>query len=128
MGNDSEEQASAGVSEKERRDFLIYTTAVVGATGAVCAVWPFVHSMNPSKDTLALSSTEVDLSPIEEGQSITVMWRGKPVFVRHRTADEISEANDTNLASLPDPEPDTDRVVKPQWLVTSCYKFRPCNF
>ena len=75
--------------------------------------------MNPSADVLALSSTEVDLTPVVAGQSITVLWRGKPVFIRHRTAAEIEEARGVNLDDLPDPQPDAERVTegKEQWLV-----------
>lgn len=100
-----------------RRDFLLYATTAVGAVGTAIALWPFIHSMNPAADVLALSSTEVDLSPIAEGQSITVTWRGKPVFIRHRTAREIEEARSANASGLPDPQKDEDRVQKPQWLV-----------
>ncbi len=100
-----------------RRDFLLIATSVVGAAGAAFAVWPFVDSMNPAADTLALSSTEVDLSPIEEGQSITVVWRGKPVFIRKRTAAEIKEAQAVKLEDLPDPQLDKERVKKPEWLI-----------
>lgn len=102
---------------KSRRDFLIVATATVGGLGTALAVWPFVHSMNPAKDTLALSSTEVDLSPIEEGQSITVTWRGKPVFIRYRTAEEIETARSVKAADLIDPQTDEDRVQKAQWLI-----------
>jgi len=100
-----------------RRDFLLYATTAVGAVGTAIALWPFVHSMNPAADVLALSSTEVDLSPIVEGQSITVTWRGKPVFIRHRTARDIEEARNVNVADLPDPAKDEDRVQKPEWLI-----------
>ncbi len=103
--------------EKSRRDFLIVATATVGGLGTALAAWPLVDSMNPAKDTLALSSTEVDLSPIEEGQSITVVWRGKPVFVRYRTQAEIDEAAAVDTADMIHPESDTDRVQKAQWLI-----------
>jgi len=73
--------------------------------------------LNPAADVLALSTTEVDLSPVEVGQSITVVWRGKPVFIRHRTPKEIEEARDVNLNDLRDPQPDKARVEKPEWLV-----------
>jgi len=88
MSDTADPAASAEIDEQTRRDFLFTTTAAVGAVGLATAVWPFIDQMNPAADTLALASTEVDLGPIEEGQSITVVWRGKPVFVRHRTADE----------------------------------------
>jgi ubiquinol-cytochrome c reductase iron-sulfur subunit len=73
--------------------------------------------MNPAADTLALANIEVDVSKIAEGQSITVKWRGKPVFIRHRTPDEIGKANATEVTDLRDPELDQDRAEKPQLLV-----------
>ncbi|MFQ5955956.1 MAG: ubiquinol-cytochrome c reductase iron-sulfur subunit [Kiloniellales bacterium] len=100
-----------------RRDFLYVATAGFGTVGTALATWPLIHSMNPSADVLALASTEVDLSVIEEGQSITVVWRGKPVFVRRRTADEIEAARADDAADLKDPEPDAERVKKPEWLI-----------
>lgn len=103
--------------DKSRRDFLIVATSTVGAVGTGLAVWPFVDSMNPAADTLALSSTEVDLSPIEVGQSITVVWRGKPVFVRHRTQVEIDESAAVTAEEMIDPEADADRVQKLEWLI-----------
>ena len=100
-----------------RRDFLIVATGTVAVVGAAAAVWPLVDSMNPASDTLALASTEVDLGPIAEGQSITVQWRGKPVFIRHRTADEIKEARAIDAATLPDPKRDEERAPNAKWLV-----------
>jgi ubiquinol-cytochrome c reductase iron-sulfur subunit len=100
-----------------RRDFLLIATSTVGVIGTALAVWPFIDSMNPAADTLALATTGVDLSAVEEGQAITVVWRGKPVFIRHRTAAEISEAEAVPLDDLPDPEPDSERAEKPQWLI-----------
>ena len=100
-----------------RRDFLLIATSAVGVAGAALAAWPFIDSMNPAADTLALASTEVDLSAIEEGQAITVVWRGKPVFIRRRTAEEIEAAATESIAGLPDPEEDAKRVQKPEWLV-----------
>jgi ubiquinol-cytochrome c reductase iron-sulfur subunit len=73
--------------------------------------------MNPSADVLALASIDVNLSPVAVGQAITVSWRGKPVFIRHRTSEEIQAARSVNLAALPDPQPDSARVIKPEWLV-----------
>jgi ubiquinol-cytochrome c reductase iron-sulfur subunit len=73
--------------------------------------------MNPGKDTLALASTEIDLSPLKEGQSLTVIWRGKPVFIKHRTPQEITEAKNTDLNDLIDIEDDADRVKNDKWLV-----------
>ncbi|SCA56409.1 Ubiquinol-cytochrome c reductase iron-sulfur subunit [Candidatus Terasakiella magnetica] len=104
-------------SGESRRDFLLLATSAVGAAGVAGAIWPFVDSMNPSADVLALSTTEVDISQIEEGQSVTVVWRGKPVFVRHRTAAEIEQAAKDDSASLVDVQKDADRVQKPEWLI-----------
>ncbi len=75
--------------------------------------------MNPSKDVLAVSSVEIDLAPIPTGQGITVMWQGKPIFVRHRTDKEIAEARDVKLSDLPDPQADKARVKAghDQWIV-----------
>lgn len=102
-----------------RRDFLYLTAAAFGAVGAGSVAWPFIHQMNPAADTLALSTTEVDLSPIEEGQAITVMWRGKPVFIRHRTAKEIEEARAGDAEDLRDAQTDAQRVKEghEKWLV-----------
>ncbi len=66
--------------------------------------------MNPAADTLALASTEVDISPVQEGQAITITWRGKPVFIRHRTADEIARAQKVDVKELRDPQTDAQRV------------------
>ena len=99
-------------ADESKRDFLLYSTLAVGAVGTVAAVWPFVDSMNPSKDVLALASTELDLSSVEEGQSITAIWRGKPVFIRRRTAKEIEAAETAKLSYLNDPEADSARVKK----------------
>lgn len=113
---------NATVSEQKgttRRDFIVLSASAMAGVGGAATLWPFVDSMNPSADVLALASTEVDLSPIEEGQEIKVMWRGKPVFIRHRTAKEIEKANAIALKDLPDPQADSDRVKegKEQWLV-----------
>jgi ubiquinol-cytochrome c reductase iron-sulfur subunit len=102
-----------------RRDFLLLTAQAMGAVGAGALLWPFIDSMNPSADVLALSSTEVDLTPIAEGQEIKVMWRGKPVFIRHRTPKNIEDAKAVDISGLRDPETDAARVQKghEQWLV-----------
>jgi len=89
----------------------------MAAVGVGAAIWPLVDSLNPAADALAVSSTEVDIGPIAEGQAITVMWRGSPVFIRHRTPKEIEEAQDVNLGDLRDPATDSDRVQKPEWLI-----------
>ena len=103
--------------DNKRRDFLQLSTITIGAVGTAAFVWPFLKSMNPAEDTLALGTTEVDVSLIEEGQSITVKWRGKPVFIRKRTKEEIEEAKEVDFTDLIDPEQDIDRVKKEEWLV-----------
>jgi len=97
-------------ADENRRDFMVLTASAVGGVGAAVAAWPLVDSLNPAADTLALASIEVNLAPLERGQSIKVKWRGKPVFIRRRTAKEIEEARSVNLSELPDPQPDTERV------------------
>jgi ubiquinol-cytochrome c reductase iron-sulfur subunit len=100
-----------------RRDFLQLVTASFAAIGVGAMAWPFISSMNPARDVLALSTTEVDLSPIAAGSAVTVMWRGKPVFVRNRTPEEIKEARAVPLSELKDPQTDQARVKKDNWLV-----------
>lgn len=112
-----EKQLSSEKDTGSRRDFLYLSSISIGGLGVAAFIWPFLKSMNPAEDTLALGSTEVDLSDISIGQSITVKWRGKPVFIRRRTQEEISEANSVDLAKLPDPMSDKDRVQKDEWLV-----------
>lgn len=115
--------ASQKADSQEKRDFLVITGSALAAVGAGAAVIPFVDSLNPAADTLALSTTEVNLAAIAEGQSVTVIWQGKPVFIRHRTADEIAKAKADEAAVLPDFEKDADRVVDlkgkihPEWLI-----------
>ena len=103
-----------------RRDFMTLTASSMAAVGAVCAVWPLVDALNPAADVLALSSIEVDLSHIQPGQTVTVKWRGRPVFVRYRTSAQIEESREVKLSELRDPETDQDRVKlgKDQWLIT----------
>ncbi len=108
---------SGGQDGVKRRDFLVISTTAFGGVGVVVAAWPFVHQMNPTADVLALSSIEFDISGIAEGQSVTVKWRGKPVFIRHRTPAEIAAARAVDLADLPDPESDEARAPKPNWLI-----------
>jgi len=100
-----------------RRDFLYSVSYALGAVGIGSVVWPLVDQMNPDASVKALSTTEVDISNIEPGKSLTVLWRGKPVFIRRRTAEEILAAKNTKLSDLKDPQNDSDRVQKPEWLV-----------
>ncbi len=103
--------------DANRRDFLYVATGGVAAVGAVMAAWPLVHQMNPSADVRALATIEVDISQIEVGQSVTVKWQGKPVFIRRRTEEEIQTAEAVPMDELPDPQLDADRREKPEWLV-----------
>lgn len=80
-------------------------------------LWPFIDSLNPARDTLAVSTTEVDLAPVQIGQRLTVKWRGRPVFIDHRPEKEIKEAEAVDINTLRDPQKDSDRVKKPEWLV-----------
>jgi ubiquinol-cytochrome c reductase iron-sulfur subunit len=107
-------------AEPTRRDFLYIASGAVGAVGAAAVVMPMISQMNPDQATIAAGApVEVDISPITEGQVIKVFWRGKPIFINHRTKKEIEEAESVNLASLPDPQPDSARVKpgKAQWQV-----------
>ena len=110
------------MSEKDkkdpnRRDFIITATATVGAVGAGAAVWPLIDQMNPDASVKALASTEVDVSNIQPGKSITVLWRGKPVFIKRRTKEEIEKARSVDLKELKHPEKDEERAKNPEWLV-----------
>jgi ubiquinol-cytochrome c reductase iron-sulfur subunit len=121
--------ATTTADEPTRRDFIHIATGAAGAVGLGLLAWPVIDQMNPSASVLALSSVEFDLSPIQAGQQVTVMWRGKPIFIRHRTPKEIAEARATPVsglidtlarnANLPDSAPatDQDRMFKPEWLI-----------
>ena len=117
--------------EPDRRDFLVLAASAFVVVGAVPTLWPFIAQMNPDAGALAMASIEVDLAPIKEGQAITVLWRGKPVFIRHRTAEEIKTATAVPLTDLIDelarndalpedaPATDLNRTVKghEKWLI-----------
>lgn len=118
------------VEDPEKRDFIVLAAGTMAAVGAGAVVWPFIAQMNPDARSLALASIEVDLSPVQKGQAITVMWRGKPVFIRNRTEEEIKEAEAVSLDQLPDdvarsdihpnePATDDNRIIegKENWLV-----------
>ena len=98
----SQADDNARADPSSRRDFLYYATAGAGVVATGGAVWPLVNQMNPSDDVKALASIEVDIADIAEGTQLTVKWRGKPVFIRHRTADEIAAARDVALDDLVD--------------------------
>ena len=101
----------------KRRDFIFTASYALGAVGVGATVWPLIDQMNPDASVKALASTEVDVSTIERGQSITVLWRGKPVFIRRRTEEEIAKAREVDLKELKHPETDEDRARNPEWLV-----------
>jgi ubiquinol-cytochrome c reductase iron-sulfur subunit len=119
-----------GTSPATRRDFIYVAAATVGTIGAALAVWPFLDQMNPDASTLAMTASEVDVSGIAAGASITVKWRGRPVFIRHRTEHEIELAKAVAIGALLDPlarnadlpqdAPATDenRASRAEWLVT----------
>jgi ubiquinol-cytochrome c reductase iron-sulfur subunit len=94
--------ASHTAEEPNRRDFIVIAAQAFAAVGAAVALWPFIHQMNPDASTQALASTEVDLSPVKTGQAITVVWRGKPVFIRNRTVEEVKAAKAVKIADLRD--------------------------
>ena len=106
-----------GSDSGTRRDFMNLLVNSVAVFGAAAVAWPIINSLNPSQDVLALSSTEVDISHVEVGQAITVKWRGKPVFIRHRTPEEIKAAESVDISTLRDPQTDQQRVEKPDWLI-----------
>ncbi|MGF1461918.1 MAG: ubiquinol-cytochrome c reductase iron-sulfur subunit [Maricaulaceae bacterium] len=115
---------TAGHDEANRRDVIHLLAGSGAAIGAAAVAWPFIDQMNPAADTLALASIEIDMSQIQPGQQLTVPWRGKPIFVRHRTEDEIAAARDVPTNTLKDPQTDDERLipaadgaVKPEYLV-----------
>ena len=101
----------------KRRDFLFTASYALGAVGVGVSMWPLIDQMNPDASVKALSTTEVDISNVGLGKTITVLWRGKPVFIRRRTQEEINEAQNVKLEKLKDPQKDQDRIKKPEWLV-----------
>ncbi|HEY3888554.1 MAG TPA: ubiquinol-cytochrome c reductase iron-sulfur subunit [Caulobacteraceae bacterium] len=108
-----------GGDDPSRRDFIVIATVAAAVGGVAAVAWPLIDQMNPSGDTLALSSIEFDLTKVQQGQQVVVKWRSKPVFVRYRTAKEIAAAVADDHASLRDPATDASRHKpgKPQWLV-----------
>ena len=118
------------VEEPKRRDFLVVAGNTMAAVGAASLLWPFVQQMNPDAGAQALATVEIDISPVQTGQAITVMWRGKPVFIRNRTKEEVEAAKAVELSALADPDSrndndpgtpatDANRTIsgKENWLV-----------
>jgi len=95
--------ASHTTEEPNRRDFIVILAQSFAGVGAAVALWPFISQMNPDASTQALASIEIDLSPVKQGQAITVSWRGKPVFIRNRTNEEVTAAKAVKLSDLKDP-------------------------
>ena len=119
MADSSVATVHQGHPDVTKRDFLKLVTGATAGIGVAAVAWTFIDYMNPAQDVLALSSIDVDVTPIAEGSGITVLWQGKPIFVRHRTAKEIKEAEDVQMSQLIEPQPDAQRV-KPghaQWIV-----------
>ncbi|CAF9941803.1 MAG: hsp70 nucleotide exchange factor fes1 [Alectoria fallacina] len=104
-------------SNKTFQYFMVGGMGLLAAAGAKATVQDFLVNMSASADVLAQAKVEIDLAAIPEGKNVIIKWRGKPVFIRHRTADEIKEAEDTKWETLRDPQPDSDRVKKPEWLI-----------
>ncbi|RAL65683.1 hypothetical protein DID88_005351 [Monilinia fructigena] len=96
---------------------MVGAMGALTAAGAKATVQDFLVNMSASADVLAMAKVEVDLNAIPEGKNVIIKWRGKPVFIRHRTADEIKEAENVKVETLRDPQSDADRVKKPEWLV-----------
>lgn len=117
MGDDGEDLGTP--NNQSRRDFMVLAASATAGVGAAVAAVPFLGSMTPAADTLAVSTTEVDISTIKEGETKRVMWQGKPVFVKHRTKEEIKAARKDDNKCTIDPETDSQRVKdgKEQWLV-----------
>src|SRR6201986_403929 len=111
---------TASSADTTRRDFLFVATGAAAAVGGAATLWPFIHQMNPDASTIAAGAPiEVDLSPVAEGQDIKVFWRGKPIYISHRTQKQIDEVKQVPLSSLPDPATDQSRTKDghEQWLV-----------
>ena len=107
-------------AEHTRRDFLYIATGAAAAIGTAATIWPLISQMNPDASTIAAGAPiKVDLAPIAEGQAIKVFWRGKPIYIWHRTKKEIDEAKAVPASSLPDPATDAQRTKEghEQWLV-----------
>ena len=116
--------ADKELEDGSKRDFIFLATGATAAAGAAALAWPLVAQMGKAADTLAAGSIEIDLSKVAEGQQLKMLWRGKPVFVRHRTPAEIKSAETTDVSDCPDPEADQDRLIpdvngnlRPEFLV-----------
>ncbi|KAI0374530.1 ubiquinol-cytochrome c reductase iron-sulfur subunit [Pilatotrama ljubarskyi] len=113
----SKYQAKSDTTNRGLAYFMIGSLGLLSASAAKSTVTEFLATMSASADVLAMARVEVELASIPEGKNVIIKWRGKPVFIRHRTPDEIEEARNTDWKSLRDPEPDEQRAKKPEWLV-----------
>eukprot|EP01040_Poterioochromonas_malhamensis_P014588 gene14588-16163_t len=111
------QKAPGGDNNRDFTYFILGGGRFLYASTARLALIKFVASMSASADVLALASAEFDIGSLAEGTTMTVKWRGKPVFIRHRTADEISREEAVSLSALKDPQNDKDRVQDPEWLI-----------
>ncbi|MGB0907421.1 MAG: ubiquinol-cytochrome c reductase iron-sulfur subunit [Maricaulaceae bacterium] len=122
MSETLDNNTSGEAVDEGKRDFIYIATGAVAAAGAANLVWPFVSQMGMAGDTLAAGSIEIDLTKVAEGAQLKTLWRGKPVFVRHRTAKEIKAAVETDVADCPDPATDDSRLVaKPDGSLDAKY-------
>ena len=124
MSESSTTHASSELEDGSKRDFIFLATGATAAAGVAAIGWPLVAQMGKAAETLAAGSIEIDLSKIALGQQLKMLWRGKPVFVRHRTAAEIKTAEETDVSDCPDPQMDSDRLIpdtngnlRPEFLV-----------
>jgi len=124
MSENSVEHNDDHLEDGTKRDFIFLATGATAAAGAAAIGWPLVAQMGKAADTLAAGSIEIDLSKVAVGQQLRMLWRGKPVFVRHRTKAEIAEAEKVDVAAIPDPETDEERLIpdtngnlRPEYLV-----------
>ncbi len=122
--NDAGEPEGSHGTDPTRRDFILIAAASAAGIGAVATLWPLIDQMNPARDTLALASTEYDLTQVAPGQQVVILWRGLPVFVRHRTPEEIAKAVRDDGAAMKDPQTDAERTVqsdgnpgKPEFMI-----------
>ena len=124
MSDSSTTHTVTELEDGSKRDFIFLATGSTAAAGVAALAWPLVAQMGKAADTLAAGSIEIDLSKIALGQQLKMLWRGKPVFVRHRTAAEIKTAEETDVSDCPDPQMDSDRLIpdtngklRPEFLV-----------
>jgi ubiquinol-cytochrome c reductase iron-sulfur subunit len=112
-----------------RREFLYLATVATTAIGVISLAWPFIDQMNPSADVIAAGSPlTVDISKVEPGQQIVVTWRGRPIFIVHRTPEAIAalktpailnRLRDPNSQNMQQPTyaQNWSRSVKPEYAV-----------